>query len=265
MVRVKSQESRVKPHFVEDICTVFWRDWVVLKRRLTKFILSRMVAPILYLVAFGYGLGRSIPVEGGSYIDFLVPGILALNSMNISFNSITPVHAERVYHKSLEEYILAPIAPAAFVIGKILAAMLRSLISSVLILILALLFGASLHNLIEPTTAIIFLAVLLMNSAVFAGLGFIAAMKISTYEEMAQVNTYILLPMSFLCGTFFKTSTLPEAVRFFIELLPLTHTSYLLRGLGTGAEVSLMSLVVLLIYLIVVLSMSIRAFNRHST
>ena len=36
-----------------DIWTVFWRDWVVLKRRMTKFILSRMVAPMLYLVAFG--------------------------------------------------------------------------------------------------------------------------------------------------------------------------------------------------------------------
>ena len=39
-----------------DIWTVFWRDWVVLRRRLTKFILSRMVAPMLYLVAFGWGL-----------------------------------------------------------------------------------------------------------------------------------------------------------------------------------------------------------------
>ena len=68
-----------------DIWTVFWRDWIVLKRRLTKFILSRMVAPMLYLVAFGWGLGRSIQVSSGnSYIDFLVPGILALNSMNIS-------------------------------------------------------------------------------------------------------------------------------------------------------------------------------------
>ena len=63
-----------------DIWTVFWRDWIVLKRRLTKFILSRMVAPMLYLVAFGWGLGRSIQVSSGnSYIDFLVPGILALN------------------------------------------------------------------------------------------------------------------------------------------------------------------------------------------
>ena len=45
---------------LSDIWTVFWRDWVVLKHRMTAFILSRMVAPLLYLVAFGWGLGRSI-------------------------------------------------------------------------------------------------------------------------------------------------------------------------------------------------------------
>ena len=72
-----------------DIWTVFWRDWVVLKHRMIKFILSRMVAPILYMVAFGWGLGRSINTGTGSYLDFLVPGILALNSMNIAFNSLT--------------------------------------------------------------------------------------------------------------------------------------------------------------------------------
>ena len=249
---------------IEDIYTVFWRDWIVLKRRLTKFILSRMVAPILYLVAFGYGLGRSISVESGTYIDFLVPGILALNSMNISFNSITPVHAERVYHKSLEEYILAPIASSAFVIGKILAAMLRSIISSTLIIGLAWLFGASLQTLTNPTTALAFLTVLLLNSAIFAGLGFIAAMKINTYEEMAQVNTYILLPMSFLCGTFFKTITLPETVRFIIELLPLTHTSYLLRGLESVGQISPYSFVVLALYMIIILYVSIESFLRLS-
>ena len=54
-----------------DIATVFWRDWVVLKRRMAKFILSRMVAPMLYLVAFGWGLGRSIQVASGTYLDFL--------------------------------------------------------------------------------------------------------------------------------------------------------------------------------------------------
>ena len=80
---------------IQDIATVFWRDWIVLRHRLLKFILSRMVAPVLYMVAFGWGLARSVNTGGGSYLDFIVPGILALNSMNIAFNSLTPLCTER--------------------------------------------------------------------------------------------------------------------------------------------------------------------------
>ncbi len=246
-------------HYLEDIWTVFWRDFIVLKRRMTKFILSRMVAPMLYLVAFGWGLGRSIEVNSGSYLDFLVPGIMALNSMNISFNSITPVHAERIYHKSLEEYIIAPIWPDAFVIGKVLAAVLRGLISSAIIVLLAMAFGA--HLTLTP----LFIIVLILNCIIFAEIGFLAAMKINTYEEMGQVNTYILLPMSFLCGTFFSTHALPDLLRYFIEILPLTHTSYLLRGLGTGSEISLLSLLVLVIYALLGLWLGSRAFRKLTT
>lgn len=239
---------------LQDIWTVFWRDWIVLQRRLKKFIFSRMVAPMLYMVAFGWGLGRSIQVTDGSYLDFLVPGILALNSMNISFNSVTPVHSERIYHKSLEEYIIAPVVPEAFVIGKVLAAVLRGLISSAIILVLAVLFGAQLH--LTP----LFLLVLVVNCIIFSEIGFFAAMTISTYEEMGQVNTYVLLPMSFLCGTFFSVHTLPDVVRYLIQLLPLTHTSYLLRGISLGQPIALESLGVLLLYAIILFVAARQAF-----
>ena len=239
-----------------DTWTVFWRDWVVLKRRLTKFILARMVAPMLYLVAFGWGLGRNINVGSGSYLDFLVPGILALNSMNISFNSITPVHAERIYHKSLEEYILAPIKPASYVLGKVLAAVLRSLISSAIILILAYAFGAQI--MLSPLMVL----VLILNAVIFAEVGFFAAMKISTYEEMSQVNTYILLPMSFLCGTFFTTQALPGVLRMVIEALPLTHTSMLLRSLASGGGAECLSLLVIVLYALAGFYLSHRAFAK---
>ena len=239
-----------------DIWTVFWRDWIVLKRRLAKFILSRMVAPLLYLVAFGWGLGRSISVSSGTYLDFLVPGILALNSMNISFNSVIPVHAERIYHTSLEEYLVAPIRPAAFVIGKVLAAVLRGLISSAIIVALACLFGAKLA--LSP----LFLLVLVLNCVIFAEIGFIAAMKIETYEEMGQVNTYILLPMSFLCSTFFSTKALPEVVRVLIELLPLTHTSVLLRALAGGEAASALSFGALVFYALLCFWFANRSFSR---
>lgn len=240
-----------------DIWTVFWRDWVVLKHRMIKFILSRMVAPMLYLVAFGWGLGRSMsPIGGGSYIDFLVPGILALNSMNISFNSITPIHSERIYHKSLEEYLIAPIRPLAFIIGKILAAVLRGLISSVIIVVLSYLFGANF------TITPLFVLVLIINCIIFAEIGFCAAMTIHSYEDMGRFNTYILLPMSFLCGTFFATDKLPLAAKYFVELLPLTHTSYLLRNIGASRDFSLLSALVLGLYMGLFLLLCIWAMRK---
>lgn len=239
---------------IQDVVTVMWRDWIVLRRRLKKFILSRLVTPVLYLVAFGWGLGKNINLATGSYLDFLVPGIIALNTMNVSYMSVTGVHAERVYHKSLEEYLSAPIEPAAFVIGKILSAVVRALISTALILGVALSFGASLN--FEPLN---FLIVVVLNSIIFASVCFCAALKVQTYEELAQVNTYLLMPMSFLCGTFFSTAELPPPVRIVIELLPLTHTSQLLR-----AGFNLTSMLILATYALILLWLATRLFRRLS-
>ena len=79
---------------------------------------------------------------------------------------------------------------------------------------------------------------------------------------MGQVNTYILLPMSFLCGTFFSTHALPDLVRYVIEFLPLTHTSYLLRGIGAGQDVAMSSALVLAAYAVVCFIWGCRAFSR---
>ena len=215
-----------------------------------------MVAPLLYLTAFGWGLGRSVQIASGSYLDFIVPGIMALNSMNLGFHSIITVHAERVYHKSLEEYFLSPISSEAFLTGKILGAVLKSLISSVIIILCAEIFGAK----IILSAELFF--VLALNTVIFAEVGFFAAMKLSSYEEMAQVNTYILLPMSFLCGTFFSTGTLPEAVKFFVEILPLTHTSQILRSLTSGGEILFASLIILFLYAAAGFFLSLQALKK---
>lgn len=241
-----------------DIMTVFWRDWIVLKRRMIKFLLSRMIAPILYLVAFGWGLGRSIPATAdGSYLDFLVPGILALNSMNISFNSVgPPLHTARIYQKSLEEYLVAPIKPLAFIIGKIAAGTLRGMLSSLIIVMLAYAFGATLH------INIVFVSVLMMNCIIFSAFGFIVAMLTQSYEDMGSFNTYLLLPMSFLCGTFFSLDKLPVLFKLIIEVLPLTHTSGLLRAIGTGNDFSVISISVLIFFMIISIVMCILMMKK---
>ncbi len=237
-----------------------WRDWVVLRRRLKKFILSRLVTPVLYLVAFGWGLGRSITPESGTYLDFLVPGIIALNTMNVSYMSATAVHGEKIYHKSLENYLAAPIEPTAFVVGKILSAVIRAFISTGLILIIAAMFDAQLNFLLDTGRSAGFFSVIFLNSVIFASVGFCAAMYVKNFEELSQVNTYFLMPMSFLCGTFFSTSQLPNFIRFFIEILPLTHTSEMLRH-----GINFLSLTILILYAALLMKFSCETFKKLSS
>ncbi|MBP2663441.1 MAG: drrB: daunorubicin resistance transporter rane protein [Firmicutes bacterium] len=240
-----------------DIATVFWRDWVVLHRRLGTFILSRMITPILYLVAFGWGVGRSVQVSQGNYLDYIVPGILALNSMNISFNSVaSPLNMSRLYHKTLEEYLVAPISSLSFIIGKVLAGTLRGMISSVIIILLAYVFGAKFQM------TLFFWLVIILNCLVFSSLGFVAAMLIPSHEEMGNFSTYVLLPMSFLCATFFSIDKLPALVRWVLELLPLTHASHALRAIGSGGEAAGLSWLIMLVYIVVLLGISVWTMEK---
>lgn len=242
---------------LRDIWTVFWRDWVVLQRRLGHFILARMITPVLYLVAFGWGVGRNVQVGSGSYMDFIVPGIIALNSMNISFTSVaTPLNMSRLYHKTLEEYIVAPISAVSFVIGKVLAGVLRGLISSVIIIGIVFAFGA------KCNINFWFVVALILNCLIFSSLAVVAAMKVSSHEEMANFSTFVLVPMSFLCATFFSPGHLPYIVKVIIEFLPLTHASYALRSIALTGEVPLISIAIMLTYVLVLLLLGVRAVEK---
>lgn len=225
---------------------------VVLRRSFGKFFSSRLVGPLLYLVAFGWGLGRSIQVDGGNYLEFIVPGIIALGAMNTSFNAVgVNLNISRLYYKTLDEYLIAPISAAAFVSGKVLAGSVRGLIDALVILALAFLFGAHL------AVGGWFFLVVLLTCFVFSALGVVAAMVVNSHEDMANFSTFVILPMSFLCGTFFLPDRLPKVFGFIIEVLPLTHASYLLRSLASGQGIIPLSLAVLAFYAVILFAVGV--------
>ncbi|RDV82451.1 ABC transporter permease [Ammonifex thiophilus] len=226
-----------------DFYAVLWRELVVLKRGFWKFFASRLVNPLLYLIAFGWGIGRSVQMPQGSYLEFVIPGIVALSAMTTSFGAAgTPLNMARLYHKTLEEYLIAPVSTFSFVLGRVLAATLRGLIAALIILGLALLFKTKL------AVGGAFLLVLFLTCFLFSALGVVAAMTINSHEDMANFTTFIIMPMSFLCGTFFSTAKLPPGVRQLIEILPLTHTNLALRELGAHGSFPWLSLGVLIFY-----------------
>jgi ABC-2 type transport system permease protein len=104
---------------LRDIYAVVWVDLRYLSRNLGKTLALTLVAPILYLLAFGYGLGRGASIDGFSYLEYVIPGILALTAMTTSFNtSGLKLHVDRLFYKCFDETLLSPVSAFSIITGK---------------------------------------------------------------------------------------------------------------------------------------------------
>lgn len=237
--------------------TVFSRDILSLRRRFVKHVLAGMVNPLLLLIAFGLGLGRGVRVEGVSYLEFIVPGIIALSGMTASFSAVgVSLNISRRYTKTLEVLLTAPISPLSISIGKVLAGMMRGMLSSAIILILALLFRAKVE--LTPAAA----GIILLNCFLFASMGLFIGLTLWSHEDMSNFTTMVLLPMAFFGGTFFPIDTVPSVFSLILYLLPLTHVSITLRAAMLGHGIPTLSILVIIIYTTIFLYLGVRAFRK---
>lgn len=228
------------------VATVLWEKWVEFKFEWKKITASALVSPLLYMIALGWGLGSTSAVTDRPYIDFLVPGILALTTMNTSFSAVAqPLNVQRLFEHSFDQIIISPTPMPAYIFGQMLSGALRGIYSGVLILLLSVPFGATMH--ITPA----FFLVMLLNGMTFGALGVMAAILASTHADISRFSSFVILPMTFLCNTFFPLDRVPDVIRFLIGVLPLTHASGSLRVMAYGGTPSLLSIGILALYALV--------------
>lgn len=236
-----------------EITTILWREWLFLKRRFWRITFSQMVSPLLYFVTFGIGLGRMIDSGGQPYLHYLIPGLLSMTTMRNSYTSVsTRISVMRLHEKSFESYFYSPTKMYLLATGHILAGALRGLYSGIFILILGFVSGAGLS-----LNGWLLLAVTL-NALIFSTLGFFAAMIIESHYDMNNFTNIVITPMSFLCGTFFSLDGIPEALKWLVNVMPLTHTTRLIRQLAFGGGVNWASMAVSVLFVIVLWACSVR-------
>jgi len=200
-----------------------------------------MAVPIIYLIAFGLGLGRNVQIHNKDYLTFLIPGLVAMSSMNNSYTWIaTAFNLNRLYYKTFQVFVQAPISPSAIMIGEVLAGMVKGLFASVLIIMVGFLLPSGFS--ITP----LFVLVLLLNCFLFANLGVITGMLAKSHEDTATYSNFFIMPMAFFSGTFFPVDKIPRFIKPIIYLMPLTHTNIVIRKTALDTE-GLVSFTVLVI------------------
>jgi len=246
-------EYRRNIGFFHQVYHVAWSDLMFLKHNFFNILVMTIMGPLLYLIAFGYGLRSGETDIGVSYVAFVIPGIMALTSLSGSFASTsTRINVQRLYYKSFDEMMMCPLSNAAIVLGKSMLGLIRGMIGCFLMYALGLFLAPDLQ--LTPLALIC----VCLSCMVFSMLGMLAALLAKSHQSMATFNSLIILPMTFLCGTFFSVDSLEPVFQAILYCLPLTHSSLCIRAacLPDYLDFPWISLLVLIAFGVVIFALS---------
>lgn len=194
------------------------------------------------------------------YIDFLVPGLLALTIMQISVAGSGYNIVEYRRKGILKRLFVTPLRPRGFISGIVLARLVITVIQvSFLLTMAVILLGVPVvGNLLE------LLVMILLGSSIFLSLGFFMGSIAKTQQAIMLLGNLITLPQMFLSGVFFSIDTIPDVLQPIARLLPLSFLATGVREIivnGVSLVAQIPMLVGLVVWLGIALTLAIRMFR----
>jgi lipooligosaccharide transport system permease protein len=194
-----------------------------------------LLEPLLYLLAFGVGLGnmvKEISYEGVpiSYLRFIASGLVATAVMNHGFFETTYSSFVRMYFQRTFDAILStPLMLEDVILGEILWGATKSLFAGAVMLIVAGLWG-----LIAWPAALLILPIAFLAGMTFSSLGMCFTAMVKNIEMFNFPVFLFITPMFLFSGVFFPISSLPLWAQYAAQVMPLTILVSVLRGLTLG-------------------------------
>ncbi len=237
-------------NILSETYRIAYGDLCFFRRNIVQVVISSMIGPLLYLLAFGYGM-RSGNTGGldVSYLAYVVPGIVSITTLTAGFaSSSQKILIQREFFSSFDELILSPMHTSSIVFGKSVIGMLKGIIGASIMLML----GKLLEPSIQITVPLIL--IILFCCLTFSLLGVMAGLLAHSTPTLNMISSIIILPMTFMCGTLFSVSSLPDWASAIIWALPLTHSSEMIRSCALDLEFPWVSLAVMAVYFTVMLA-----------
>ena len=192
----------------------FWIAYLTITRkeikRFTRIWVQTIIPPVvmvaLYFVIFGNLIGQRIgEMEGMSYIDFIMPGLVMMSIITNSYANVVSSFYGAKYSRHIEEMQVAPVPNLVILLGFVTGGVARGLSVGIAVTLVSLLFtDFSVHS---PAVVLL---VAVLTSCLFAMAGLINAIFANSFDDISIVPTFVLTPLTYLGGIFYSIKLLPE-------------------------------------------------------
>lgn len=186
--------------------TIVRKELVRLFRIWTQTLLPPVITSSLYFLIFGKFVGSQVaPVNGISYMAFIVPGLVMMSVITSSFMNTAFSFYSAKFQKTVEEILVSPTPYLIVVLGHITSGVLRGLITAGLILGVALFFTPlSVHSF---GVTLLFVT---LTATLFSLAGLINGVFANSFDSVSIFPTFVLTPLTYLGGVFYSIHMLPS-------------------------------------------------------
>jgi len=179
-------------------------------RRFTRIWMQTLLPPMittsLYFLIFGTLIGARVgEVEGRSFIDYILPGIILMGVISNAYGNVVSSFYGTKFQRNIEELLIAPVPNWVILAGYVCGGVARGLLVGLLVSVIASFFTT-----IHVEHWFVTLAVFVLTAVLFSIAGFINAVYAESFDDISIIPTFVLTPMIYLGGVFYSIDMLPS-------------------------------------------------------
>ncbi len=204
----------------------------------------------LYFLIFGNLIGSRIgTMDGISYMDFIVPGLVMMAIIQNAYGNISSSFFGAKFGRHVEELLVSPMPNWVILGGYVAGGVLRGLMVGGIVMVIAMLFTK-----VRVPHPFITLATVFLGAVIFSLAGFVNAVYAKKFDDIAIVPTFILTPLTYLGGVFYSVKLLPDWAEAATHLNPIFYMVNAFRyGLLGQSDVSMVTAFGLMLFFVVAL------------
>ena len=200
--------------------------WTLYQKEVLRFLMvwaqtlfSPLISSLLFLLVLSLAIGNERgDVLGVSFISFLAPGLISMQVIQQSFSHSSSSFMIGKIQGNIVDLLYAPLSAAEVTIAVSLASVTRAVMIAIISIITFMLIIE-----IQITNYLALIAFTFLSSFILGNVGIIAGLWSEKFDNMATVTNFVIIPLSFLSGTFYSIERLPGLLKTISEFNPFFY------------------------------------------